>query len=154
MQFIRWVLGVAHVLAGSAWFGAMLYSLLVLHPRARLFFGNPRQFEDFISYIAAGARWKVLGGAAFIGLTGLGLVLCAPVKQTSSAQWAILITKITLFAAAISLFCFTSRVLWPARTLASSEEIPGFQQKFRVIAVMLLVLVGLSAALGVVSSHL
>src|SRR5258705_10595311 len=138
MHLIRWILIVAHVLAGAAWFGAMFYSLMVLHPRARSFFSNVRQFEEFISYVAAGARWKVLGGIAFIGLTGAALILCLPAGQPSSAQWGILIVKIILLATATGVFCFASWVLWPARTLASVEEIPGFQRKFRLIAVTLL----------------
>jgi len=154
LQITRWILAVAHVLAGAAWFGAMLYSLLVLHPRARAFFGSPRQFEDFISYVAAGARWKVLGGAAFIGVTGVGLLLCSAPGQLSPTKWAFLIVKLILFVLAITLFCFTSWVLWPARTLAATEEIPQFQQRFRLIAVALLVLIGAAMALGVVSSHL
>src|SRR6185436_987434 len=119
MELIRWILAVAHVLAGAAWFGAMLYSLMVLHPRARSFFVNVRQLEEFISYLAAGARWKVLSGIAFIGLTGAGLIFCSPAGQPSSAQWVILTVKMVLFAAAIGVFCFASWVLWPARTLAS-----------------------------------
>jgi hypothetical protein len=74
MQLVRSVLLAAHVLAGAAWFGAMLYSLVVLHPRAKSFFRNPAQFEDFIATLAAGARWKVLGGCMFIALTG-GILL-------------------------------------------------------------------------------
>jgi len=88
MQLTRWILAVAHVLAGAAWLGAMLYSLLVLHPRARAFFGSPRQFEDFISYVAAGARWKVLGGAAFIGSCNDGLFLIASEEDARvMVQW-------------------------------------------------------------------
>ena len=55
MQLARWIIAAAHVLAGGAWFGAMLYSLMVLHPRARSFFSSSRQFEEFIAHVAAGA---------------------------------------------------------------------------------------------------
>jgi putative copper export protein len=154
MQLARTILAAAHVLAGAAWFGAMLYSLMVLHPRARSFFGNPRQFEDFIAHLSAGARWKVLGGAAFIGLTGVGLLLSLPTGPLSRGKWVCLLIKVILFVAAVSLFCFTSWVLWPGRTLSSTEEIPKFQRKFRNIAVALLALVGASMALGVLGSHL
>src|SRR5574339_645930 len=99
MEPIRWILAVAHVLAGAAWFGAMFYSLTVLHPRARSFFGNPRQLEDFLAHLAAGARWKVLGGAAFIALTGLGLLLCSPTEALSSVKSLYLLVKVILFVA-------------------------------------------------------
>ncbi len=154
MQLTRWIIIAAHVLAGSAWFGAMLYSLMVLHPRARSFFGSPRQLEEFIAHIAAGARWKVLSGAAFIALTGIGLLILPGAGHSSNGRNACVIAKAVLFVIAVSLFCFTSWVQWPARTLASFEEIPKFQQRFRRIAVTLLVLVGVSTVLGVLSSHL
>jgi len=154
MQLTRWVIAAAHVLAGGAWFGAMLYSLVVLHPRARSFFSSSRQFEEFMAHMAAGARWKVLSGAAFIALTGIGLLLLPGPADTSHGKKACVIAKTALFAMAVSLFCFTSWRLWPARTLASAEEIPKFQRSFRCIAVALLVLVALSMVLGVLSSHL
>jgi len=154
MQLARLILAAAHVLAGSAWFGAMLYSLMVLHPRARSFFRGPRQFEEFIAYIAAGARWKVLGGAAFIALTGVGLLVLRGPEYVSGGRNACVIGKTVLFLIAVGLFCFTSWRLWPARVMASAEEVPGFQRTFRLVAVTLLVLVGACMALGVLSSHL
>jgi putative copper export protein len=154
MQLARWIIAAAHVLAGSAWFGAMLYSLMVLHPRARSFFGSPRQFEEFVTHIAAGSRWKVLSGAAFIALTGIGLLLLPGANHTTTGRVMCLIAKTALFVIAVGLFCFTSWRLWPARTLASVEEMPKFQQSFWRIAVTLLVLVGASMVLGVLSSHL
>ena len=154
MQLARWFITAAHVLAGSAWFGAMLYSLVVLHPRARSFFRSSRQFEEFIAHIAAGARWKVLSGAAFVALTGIGLLLLPGAEHASTGRNACVIAKTGLFVVAISLFCFASWRLWPARTLASIEEIPKFQRSFRRIAVTLLVLVGMSMVLGVLSSQL
>jgi hypothetical protein len=154
MELVRWILASAHVLAGGAWFGAMLYGLMVLHPRARSFFGSPLQFEQFIVHISAGARWKVLSGAAFVALTGIGLLLLPGDKDASTGRKACVIAKTALFVVAVCLFCFVSWRLWPARTLASLEEIPKFQQSFRRIAVTLLLLIGLSMALGVLSSQL
>src|SRR5712664_2783567 len=118
MDFARSVLAAAHVLAGAAWFGAMFYSLLVLHPRARSFFSSSRQFEEFIAHVAAGARWKVLGGAAFVAVSGAGLLLLRGAEHASTGRNACAIAKAVLFAIAVSLFCFTSWVLWPARILA------------------------------------
>jgi len=154
MQLVRWILIAAHVLASAAWFGAMLYSLLVLHPRARSFFGNPGKFEEFIAYLAAGARWKVLGGATFIALTGVSLLLLPCKEQTSTAFHACVYAKAVLFVIAVGLFCFTSWVLWPARILSSAQEIPKFQRRFRSVAITLLILIGMSMAIGIVSSHL
>jgi putative copper export protein len=154
MQFVRWILLSIHILASAAWFGAMLYSLLVLHPRARSFFGNTRQFEEFIAYLASGARWKVLGVAAFIALTGIGLLLLPVAARKSTAFYECLFAKVILFVLAVGLFCFTSWVLWPARVMAAPEEIPKFQRKFRIVALALIGLIGVSIILGVVSSNL
>jgi hypothetical protein len=154
VQLARWILITAHVLAGAAWFGAMFYSLLVLHPRARSFFSSTSKFEEFITYLAAGARWKVLGGAFFIALTGVGLLFLPSKEQISTPFYTCVYVKAVLFVIAVGLFCFTSWVLWPARVLASQEEVPRFHRLFRIIAITLLLIIGMSMAIGIVSSHL
>lgn len=153
MELARWIIAAAHTLAGAAWFGAMVYSLMVLHPRARSFFSSSRQFEEFIAHIAAGARWKVLSGAGFIALTGIGLLLLPGSDHPSTGRNYCVIAKAALFVIVVSLFCFASWRLWPARILASDEEVPKFQRSFRRIAVTLIMLVGASMVLGVLSSH-
>jgi cytochrome bd-type quinol oxidase subunit 2 len=153
VQLVRWILVVAHVLAGAAWFGAILYSLVVLHPRARSFFSSAEKFEEFITFLAARARWKVLGGAAFIALTGIGLLLLPTQESRPASFYECVDVKAVLFVIAVGLFCFTSWVLWPARVLASAEEVPKFQRIFRVVAITLLILVGASMAIGVVGSE-
>jgi hypothetical protein len=80
-----------------------------------------------------GARWKVLGGATFIALIGLGLLLLRAGEQMSPGQRVCLLAKVILFLVAVSLFSYTSWVLWPARALASVEEIPKFQRRIRAI---------------------
>jgi hypothetical protein len=154
MHLTHALIAAAHVLAGAAWFGAMFYSLAVLHPRARSFFGGARQFEDFITHLAAGARWKVLGGAAFIALTGIGVALAGDMGTWSRGKWICLVAKAILFVVAVSVFCHASWVLWPARTLASDAEVSRFQGRFRMVALTLLILVGLSMVIGVVSAQL
>ena len=84
LQLTHIVLVAAHILAAAAWFGAMFYSLAVLHPRACACFASLRQLEEFIAFIAAGARWKVLFGCAVIGATGLALI---PFRENPSAAW-------------------------------------------------------------------
>ncbi len=154
MQYTQWIFLTAHILASAAWFGAMLYSLIILHPRARLFFDNPSQFEEFIAWIAAGSRWKVLGGCVIIALTGIGLLFLSGIGNKSTIWFLCIITKILLFLFAVSLFCFVSWKLWPARILAPKDKALDFQRKFHKIAIMLLVLVGVSITLSVLCSHL
>jgi len=140
-----------HVLAASAWFGAMCYSLVVLHPRARAFFDTPSKFEEFITFIAAGARWKVLSGCMVIGATGLALFF---MHKTSSTAWQIcILAKAVLFLIAVGIFAYASWFAWPARALASPSEIPAFQRRFRLIAVCLILLVGLCFLISVLAHY-
>jgi hypothetical protein len=67
--------GTIHVLATSAWFGAMLYRLVVLQPRAMLYFDRPEEFENFIAVVSDGARWKVLAVAGLSALSGVGIAV-------------------------------------------------------------------------------
>ena len=86
--------------------------------------------------------------------TGIGLLLL-PSQEPLPAQFYLCVyAKTALFVIAVGLFCYTSWVLWPARVMASEKEIPGFHRTFRLIAITLLLLVGLSMTIGVVSSHL
>ena len=151
LRLIHIILIVAHTLAAAAWFGAMFYSLAVLHPRARAYFALLRQLEEFITFIAAGARWKVLFGCAVIGATGLALI---PFRENPPAAWlGCIAAKALLFAAAMSIFAYASWVVWPARLMAAQDEIAAFQSRFRIIAVSLIVLVVLCFLLSVMASH-
>jgi uncharacterized membrane protein len=148
---LRAIILATHVLAAAAWFGGMAYSFAVLHPRARAFFGSLRQFEEFVAFIAAGARWKVLAGCAVIALTG---VMLLPGHDHAPAVWReCLAAKVVLFVIAVAIFCYTSWRLWPARVFAAPAEIPAFQRRFRWIALSLMGIVGLCFLLASVAAH-
>jgi hypothetical protein len=139
------------VLAGAAWLGAMLYSLLVLQPRARAYFDRPADFETFIAFVSHGARWKVLGVLIVIAATGAALV---PLRwpEPLPATWLVLIgAKAGLLLAAVGLFVYVSWRLWPARVLATPVEIPQFQRAFRRVAGTMILIAGLGMTLGVVA---
>lgn len=153
MQFVRLSLLSIHVLAGAVWFGAMFYSLMVLHPRARSFFQTSARFEEFITFVASGARWKVLGGCLIIGISGVALYFMSGSQEANLFFQFCIIAKTVLFLLAVALFSFTSWVLWPARVLATPNEIPVYQTRFRTIAIILIVLVGLNLVLGIASSQ-
>lgn len=154
MLVVKLALSIIHVLVGAAWFGAMFYSLTVLHPRAALFFKDNERFEAFIASVSDGARWKVLGACLLVAASGLGLVFINWPSSTSSL-WLLLVgLKLALFLLALILFCYTSWWLWPGRIFAVPEDIPTFQRKFRLIAQSLIVLVGLNLTLGVAAHFL
>jgi hypothetical protein len=140
---------IMHVLAGSAWLGAMIYSLFVLHPQAQRYFECETEFEAFIVAVSGGARWKVLLTVAAIAVSGVALTLLRW-PQPVSGQWLALVAiKVTLFIAALCLFIHTSWRLWPARLFASPGDIPKYQQVFRRVGFTLMALVVLSMVLGV-----
>jgi uncharacterized membrane protein len=144
-------LAVVHALAGAAWFGAMVYSFFILHPRAHGYFRKPAQFEEFIATVSQGARWKVLSGLGIIAASGLGL-LCLRWPASASLPWIVLMAaKAILFISAAVVFVDVSWRLWPTRVLALSDEVPHLQKAFRRRAAAMLLIAALSIALGVVA---
>lgn len=149
MPALQLAFSITHVLVAAAWFGAMVYSMTVLHPHAGRFFRTHTDFEVFITTISARARWKVLGACCLLAVSGVGLTLTGW-RSPAPSPWLILIAvKSVLFLVALALFSYTSWWLWPARVFATTDEIPRFQRRFRRIAWSLIVLVGLNIALGV-----
>ena len=140
--------GFDSALVAAAWFGAMIYSLAVLQPRAARFFASDREFEDFIATISDGARWKVLTACLLLAATGIGLTIVLW-RGAASPVWLALVTlKGALLLVALALFAYVSWWLWPARILAAPDEIPVFQRRFRLVGWSLIGLVGLGIALG------
>ncbi len=152
-DLIRCLLQCVHVLAGAAWLGAMLYSLFVVQPRAQRFFGLARPFEEFAAILAAGARWKVLTGCGLIAATGIGLLFFLRTPMTDLAR-RLLMAKTFFFGLSIIIFCFISWKLWPARLMASPNEVPRFQKQFRTLAALLILLVTLSFLSAIIGAHL
>lgn len=150
------VSAVVHVVTAAVWLGAMAYSFAVLHPRAATFFGSDGQgFETLMTLLAAGARWKVLGACALLGLTGVGLVVARMAATTTpSTTWTVLIVfKVALFAATVGVFCYVTWRMWPARVFAAADEVSHHQRRFRVVAATLLILVCTQVVLGVVAAR-
>ena len=140
---------VIHVLLSAAWLGAMVYSLGVLHPRAKRYFaGRDDEFEGLIATLAQGARWKVLGLVAAIGATGLGLLVTAPRPVDG-----LLLAKVAAYTLAVGVFGYASWWLWPRRIFAVGDEVRWHQRRFRVVATVLVALVAVATALAAVRAH-
>src|SRR5438874_6274925 len=97
-----------HALAASAWLGAMVYSLFVLHPQAHRYFRTETEFEAFIVAVSGGARWKVLLALAVIAASGVALTLLRWPQLVSGGWLALVVAKVALFSAALCLFIYTS----------------------------------------------
>jgi uncharacterized membrane protein len=140
---------ITHVLAASAWLGAMVYSLFVLHPQARHYFRSETEFEAFIVAISGGARGKVLLALSVIAASGVALVFARWPHPASRIWLGLVVVKVGLFAAALGLFVYTSWHLWPARLFAAPADLSRYQRTFRRVGFAMISLAALSMVLGV-----
>lgn len=150
------VLAIIHVVVASAWLGGMLYSLVVVQPRLKAFFTDAREREDFATVLASGARWKVLGLAAALVLSGAGMsaIELHEADSPGGAWIALVVAKTVLLAAAVALFAYVSWRLWPRRLLANlsgSPELGAIQARFRLIGLALTALVAAALVAGVIA---
>lgn len=145
------LLTAVHLLAGAAWFGAMVYSFFILQPRARHYFLKDREYEDFLATVSHGARWLMLTTLGVIGSSGVLLTL-AHAPRPISAAWAVVIgLKGMLFVGAVGLFAHVSWRLWPARVFATVSELPRVRRVFFRAAVVMITVVVVSMVLGVIA---
>ena len=156
LDLVHAAFAAVHVGAAALWLGAMVYSSLVLQRRAAEFFRDPEEREDFTVMLAAGARWKVLGLCAALGLSGVGLtgVAIAEADPTSALWLALVGAKAALLVAAVALFAYVSWRLWPARLLAhlaGSPDLALVQRRFRTVALALTLTVAAGLVLGSVA---
>jgi putative copper export protein len=152
MQIAEIALVVAHVCVAAVWLGGMVYSLVVVQPKAaRLFRTDDETYETFLTTMASGNRTKVLGLIA--ALAGTGLLLLAAEPQTGQQLW-FHAAKGLLLLAALAVFVDVSWRQWPRRLFALPEERPQLRARFQRSAYVLFALVALAFALGLVASRL
>jgi hypothetical protein len=145
---MRALLIAAHLLLGVGWLGAMSYSLFMVQPKAaRYFAGDDDAHEEFVTTLANGARWKVVGLLAAIAATGAALAVWSP--HRTGGWWAGVAAKTGLLAAASGLFWWVSWRAWPARVFALPAERPRWRRRFRLAGLGLLGCAGLASLVGV-----
>jgi uncharacterized membrane protein len=141
-------LAVVHAGLAAAWVGGMAYSLFVVQPKLRRFFGADEESREALTaVIASGNRWKVLGLIAAVAATGAGLL------ALTDSPWQLHLAKAVLLVAATALFWFVSWRHWPRRVFATAGERPGLQRQLVRIAGAMLVLAGVAFALGVIAAQ-
>ena len=70
------LVAIIHAGLAAAWVGGMAYSLFVVQPKLKRYFGPDQEGrETLTAVIASGNRWKVVGLIAAITLSGLVLLL-------------------------------------------------------------------------------
>jgi len=137
---------VAHLTIAAVWLGSMTYSLGEVQPKVARFFTDPQHREEFVTTLAQGNRWRVVGLIAALMVTGGAVIVAAP--RPVAAGYAVVLA---LYAVASAIFVHISWRHWPARVFALPEELPRFHRNFRVLAWTMLALVGSAflTALGV-----
>ena len=143
------VLAIIHVGLAAAWVGGMAYSLFVVQPKLKKYFGPDADGREALTtVIAAGNRWKVLGLIAAIALTGAAMLLL------NHDHWQIHLVKGVLLLIATGIFWYVSWRHWPRRVFATSDELPGLQRRLIRLATTMLGLAGTAFTLGVIAVHL
>lgn len=138
-----------HAGLAAAWVGGMAYSLFVVQPKLRRFFGPDEESREALTaVIASGNRWKVLGLITVIAVTGLILL------WSDDTRWGLHAVKAALLVGATAIFWFVSWRHWPRRIFATADERPRLQRQLLVLATTMLGLAGTAFALGVAATHL
>ena len=127
----------------------MAYSLFVVQPKLKRFFGADEDSREALTaVIASGNRWKVLGLVAVIAVTGLILLLL------DNHHWWIHAVKAVLLLIATGIFWYVSWRHWPRRVFATSTERPALQRQLRILATVMLALTATAFAIGVAATRL
>ena len=140
-----------HTVAISAWFGCMVYSVSLVqrHPAAER---DPRYYEDFVSELANGTRWIILGllGAIIPTWVATVLIRMSDGPGPGVLWFSLVVVKSLFLVSAVSSFSYLSWHVWPLRIFALPEELPGVRRRFLRISFIVMVSLGAALAIGVV----
>lgn len=138
---------VVHLGLLGTWLGSMLYSLIVVQPRAARFFGRDDDArEAFLVTLGAGNRRPVL---AIIAATLVAGVVIPVLRQDGVPAYA---ASSTVIAGAAAVFARVSWLLWPRRIFALPEERAAHRAALHRAALALVGLVGTAFVLAVVAA--
>ncbi|WP_166354741.1 hypothetical protein [Phytoactinopolyspora limicola] len=141
-------LAVIHLGLLAVWLGAMLYSLVIVQPRAARFFTDDDTHEEFLTVLGAGNRTPVL--AILVAVVGTGIPLAATGELSTAAGWLLGVEGVLVVAAA-AVFTRVSWRLWPRRVFALPSERPAHRTQLRRHALLMVALVGTAFVLAVVA---
>jgi Flp pilus assembly protein TadB len=140
---------IVHAGLAAAWVGGMAYSLFVVQPKLKRFFGPDEESREALTaVIASGNRYKVLALIAVIAATGVVLLML------DHEHWWIHLIKAALLIAATTVFWYVSWRHWPRRVFATAAERPALQRQLHLLAATILTLTATAFALGVAAAHL
>ncbi|TCC29814.1 hypothetical protein [Kribbella sindirgiensis] len=143
------LVAIVHAGLAAAWVGGMAYSLFVVQPKVKKYFGADQEGREMLTaVIASGNRWKVVGLITAIAVSGGGLL------AIDHERWWIHAVKGLLLVIATAIFWYVSWRHWPQRVFATAAELPKLQARLITLATTMLGLAGTAFALGVVAVHL
>ncbi|AYY14697.1 hypothetical protein EF847_20385 [Actinobacteria bacterium YIM 96077] len=143
------LLAIAHLGLLGIWLGSMLYSLLIVQPRASRFLAaDDDGLEAFLTTLGAGNRRPVLAIVAVLGISGLLLAVAGKLATSSIMLFAL---EGLALLAALAVFVRVSWRLWPRRVFALPEERPAHRRVLHRHAVTMIALVGVTFTLAVLA---
>ena len=135
-----------HHLSAAAWFGALVYRLFFVDPKAQRYFGGGTDQERFSLHLADGMRGVVLAALLTCGLSGFTLL---GLRWTNTSAWLTLMgLKTLLWLGAFALFGYITWVFWPRRLFAVAAEHRAIRRQGVVLALAMIALAGLGIVLG------
>lgn len=140
------LLAVMHVGLLAVWLGSMLYSLVVVQPRAARFFTGDDALEEFLTVLGSGNRRPVVAIIAGLLVSG---VLLAATQTWTPARASMFAAEGVALLAATAVFARVSWRLWPRRVFALPEERPAHRAALRRHAMAMVGLVGAAFVLAV-----
>ena len=150
MEWIELIVRVVHAVVGAVWLGSIYFSLMVLHRQSPELFDTLQEFEEYVTGLSDGNRWRVMSAVGTTGVTGL-ILMALSTENLGDPLWlAIMGVKIAALLATFGVFCYVSWRLWPERVFAVGDEIPALQRKGTILRATMFTFVSLSFILGIV----
>jgi hypothetical protein len=94
---------IVHLTIAAVWLGSMVYSLAVVQPKVARFFDDIQRREEFITTLAQGNRWRVVG--LIVALIATAAATIVTTSRAAAIGYAVVIG---LYAVAAATFVYIS----------------------------------------------
>ncbi len=151
MEFAETALRIGHALVGAIWLGSIYFSLMVLHRQSPSLFDTIEEFEEYVTGLSDGNRWRVLSALITTGVTGV-LLMAISYRGTEDPVWlGLMVAKAGALLVTFGVFWFVSWRLWPERVFAVGDEIVELQRRGTILRAAMFFFVALSFVLGIIA---
>jgi len=152
LEITEHLLAAAHLLSGTAWFGALVYRTFFVDSKALKFFKTDGEFEHFSLALSHNMRYVVLLSLVTCGVSGFVL---AGLRWNPSQGWLTLIgVKTALWFVAFGLFGYISWSFWPKRVFATGDEVKTLRRQGFVVSVVMIGIAAAGMVLGQVAKQM